>query len=99
MSKKKTGKKSNRGDKRRAQDGALAGGLLGMLNSRRREQFIFGALLGAAAVYVMGDEKLRAKLIRAGVSLYSGIAGGFEEMKEQMADIQAEIEAEKQSAP
>ncbi|MDD5328514.1 MAG: hypothetical protein PHX38_00785 [Sulfuricella sp.] len=103
MSKKKSRKKSNRAEAKLARQmedtpAGLLGNLQGMLGSRRRQQFILGAVLGAAAVYVLSDEKLRAKLIRTGVGLYSGIAGGFEEMKEQMADIQAEVEAERQSA-
>lgn len=74
--------------------GMQAGGLFGGLqNLRRSEQFLVGALVGAAAVYVMSDEALRGKLIKAGVSLYTSLAGGFEEMKEQIADIRAEMEA------
>lgn len=59
------------------------------------QQFLTGALLGAAAVYLLGDEQIRAKLIRAGMQLYAGMAGSFEEIKEQMADIQAELAAER----
>jgi len=62
------------------------------------QQFLTGALIGAAAVYLLGDEAMRAKLMRAGMQLYGGIAGGFEEIKEQMADIQAEMAAEQHSA-
>jgi len=57
------------------------------------QQFLAGALLGAAVAYVFADEALRAKLIRGGMQLYAGLAGGFEEIKEQMADIQAEMTA------
>ncbi|MDP1606076.1 MAG: HAD-IC family P-type ATPase [Rhodocyclaceae bacterium] len=52
------------------------------------ERFLAGALLGAAAAYVLGDEQLRGKLMRSGMKLYGGLASGFEEMKEQMADTQ-----------
>jgi hypothetical protein len=55
------------------------------------QQFLVGALLGAAAAYVLADEALRAKLIRGGMQLYAGITGGIEEIKEQIADIQAEM--------
>jgi hypothetical protein len=72
----------------------LLHGLQGMLGSRQTEQFILGALLGAAAVYVLGDEKMRGKLARTAMKLYAGVAGGVEEFKEQMADIRAEVEAE-----
>lgn len=57
------------------------------------QQFLTGALLGVAAAYLLGDEQMRARLIRAGMQMYAGIAGGVEEIKEQMADIQAEMAA------
>lgn len=72
--------------------------LHGLVGSRNSEQFIVGALIGAAAVYVLGDEEMRAKLMKGMMKLYMGIAGGFEEMKEQMADLKAEVAAEKRSA-
>ncbi len=72
--------------------------LQGLVGSRNSEQFIVGALIGAAAVYVLGDEEMRAKLMKGMMKLYSGIAGGFEEMKEQMDDLRAEVAAEKRSA-
>lgn len=72
----------------------LAGGRRsGLAALRPREQFIVGALIGAAGAYVLGDEKLRAKLIKGGLRLYSELAGGFAEMKEQVADIRAEMAA------
>lgn len=71
-------------------------GLQGMVGSRRTEQFVLGALIGAAAVYVLGDEEMRNKLIKSAMKLYAGVAGGVEEIKEQMADIRAEVESEAQ---
>ena len=71
--------------------------LQGLVGSRHTEQFILGALLGAAAVYVLGDEEMRAKLVKTAMKLYSGVAGGFEEIKEQMADLKAEVAAEQRS--
>lgn len=72
--------------------------LQGLVGSRKSEQFIVGALIGAAAVYVLGDEEMRTRLMKGMMKLYLGIAGVFEEMKEQMADIKAEVAAEKRSA-
>ncbi len=72
--------------------------LQGLVGSRNSEQFIVGALIGAAAVYVLGDEEMRAKLMKGMMRLYAGVAGGFEEMKEQVADLKAEVAAEKRSA-
>lgn len=62
------------------------------------QQLLVGVLIGAGLAYLLGDEKLRGKLLRAGMQLYTGLAGGFEEIKEQMADIQAEMAAERMSA-
>lgn len=74
----------------------LLRGLPHLLKSRQSEQFLLGALVGAAAAYLLSDEELRGKLVKTGIKLYSGLAGSFEEMKEQMADLKAEVEAEQQ---
>lgn len=69
-----------------------SGGLMqGLARLRGNEQFLLGALIGAGAIYVLGDEALRGKLLKAGMRLYGSIAGNFEEMKEQLADIRAEM--------
>ncbi len=75
-------------------DRGFLSGLQGMAGSRHTEQFVLGALIGAAAVYVLGDEEMRNKVLKSAMKLYAGIAGGFEEIKEQMADVRAEVEAE-----
>lgn len=81
-----------------ARSGLFDSGLLqnmpAFLQSRNAEQFLLGAVIGAAAAWVLADEELRGKLIKAGMKVYAGIAGGFEEMKEQMSDIKAEVAAE-----
>ncbi|MGC8854901.1 MAG: hypothetical protein ACP5OY_08335 [Halothiobacillaceae bacterium] len=61
------------------------------------QQFLLGAILGGAAAYVLGDEALRGRLMRMGLKLYAQMASGLEEMKEQLADIQAELEAEQRA--
>lgn len=76
----------------------FAEGMPHLLKSRQSEQFLLGALVGAAAAYVLTDEEVRGKLIKTGIKLYSNVVGGFEEMKEQVADLKAEIEAERQGA-
>jgi hypothetical protein len=74
--------------------GAMDKGLFAKLGATRpNQQFLLGAVLGAAAVYVLGDEKLRGKLMKSGMNLYASILGGIEEMKEQAADLRAEMEA------
>lgn len=72
----------------------LFGGLTNMLPGKPSEQFLVGALIGAAAAYVLSDEAMRGKLIRSGLKLYGELAGGLAEVKEQAADIQAELAAE-----
>lgn len=72
------------------------GGLSSLLPSRRSNQFLLGLALGGAVAYVLSDEALRGRIMKAGAKLYGDLAGGFEEMKEQMADIQAELGAEQE---
>ncbi|GAB3375548.1 hypothetical protein [Azotobacter armeniacus] len=76
-------------------DAGLLQGMPAFLQSRNAEQFLLGAVLGVTAAWVLADEELRGKLIKAGMKLYAGVAGGFEEMKEQMADIKAEVATER----
>lgn len=73
--------------------GVLAG-LSRLLPSNRSDQFLMGLVLGAAATYVLSDDELRGKIMKSGVQLYSSLAGGLAEMKEQLSDIQAEVTAE-----
>lgn len=91
---KKSKSRKNRMDGGNAPSPGMMGGLAGLLPSRRSEQFLLGALIGAAATYVLSDEALRGKLIKSGLRLYSGLVGGIEEMKEQVADLKAEAMAE-----
>lgn len=94
---KKMGKKAK---KKQAQAMAQMQSLLGqnnggmLSNLGTGQQFLLGLAVGVGAAYVLGDEKLRAKLIRTGMSLYESVAGGLAEMKEQVADIQAERAAD-----
>lgn len=79
-------------------DAGLLQGLPALLKSRSSQQFLLGAALGAAAAWVLSDEELRGKLLRAGMKLYAGVTGGFEEMKEQMSDLRSEFETERDGA-
>lgn len=69
-------------------------GIFGWLGNRQMEQFILGVLLGGAAVYILGDPDKRARLMRMVMKLYTGVAGSFEEFKEQIADLKAEVASE-----
>lgn len=74
---------------------SLLQGMPAFLRTGNTEQFLLGALVGAAAAWVLSDEEMRGKIVKSAMKLYTGVAGGFEEMKEQMADIRAEVEAER----
>lgn len=70
-----------------------AKGWLGALQGKGNQQFLLGAVLGAAATYVLSNDELREKIIRSAVKLYGDVAGGMAELKEQVADMQAELNA------
>ncbi len=76
------------------QQGMMAG-LARLLPENASEQFLIGAAIGGAAAYVLGDEAARAKVMRFAIKTYGDLVGGLAELKEQAADIQAEILAEK----
>ena len=70
------------------------GMLASLLPSGRTEQFLLGAVIGAAAAYLLSDEELRGKLIKSGIKMYANLMGNIEEIKEQVADLNAEVAAE-----
>lgn len=76
----------------------VLGRLEGLLGKRPRDQFLAGALLGATAVYVLSDEKLRGKLLKSGMQLYENAMGGLAELQEQMADTRAEMDSERDAS-
>lgn len=75
-------------------DAGFLQGLPNALRSRHSEQFLLGLLIGGAAAWVLSDEELRNKLLKTGLKLYSGLMGGLEELKEQVADVRAELDSE-----
>lgn len=75
-------------------DTGILDGVKKLLPDTASEQFLVGLLIGAGAAYVLSDERLRRQIIRYAVQTYGNIVGGFEELKEQVADIQAEIRVE-----
>jgi hypothetical protein len=96
MAKKRKKDKRHRGgwDEASAGQRGAGSGLARLFGDEPGRQFLAGALIGAAAAYVLGDEQLRGRLLRAGMNLFASLAGEVEEMKEQMADIRAEMEAQ-----
>ncbi|GHU03852.1 hypothetical protein FACS1894205_1100 [Alphaproteobacteria bacterium] len=78
----------------KTENGGLFSGLSNFLPGKKQDQFLIGAAVGAAVTYVLLNEELREKLIASGIRLYAGLAGGLAEVKEQFADIKAEIDQE-----
>lgn len=103
---KKNKQKKNKGFRRRdlenlmalqmgqAQNQGFLGGLGRMLPTGRTEQFLLGLALGGVATYLASDEEIRGKLFKGAIKAYANMAGSLAEMKEQMADLQAEVQAE-----
>ncbi|MDR1349914.1 MAG: hypothetical protein LBJ59_03855 [Zoogloeaceae bacterium] len=91
MAKKKQGKKQKFNVVATPQNQGVFATLGKALPKKGRDQLLLGLVIGATAAYVFGNEEARAKLIKAGIALYTGLAGGVEELREQFADIQAEL--------
>lgn len=72
----------------------FAQGWLGKLQANPTNQLLLGAALGAAAAYVLSNDEMREKIVRSAVRLYSDVAGGVAELKEQVADMQAELQSQ-----
>lgn len=65
-----------------------------ILPENTSEQFLIGLMIGGGAAYVLSDETLRGQVIRYAMQTYGSMAQSVEELKEQLADIQAEMVAE-----
>lgn len=63
------------------------------------QQALIWAALGAAAAWVLSDAEIRNKLIKQVMRLYAETVVGFEEMKEKVADMKAEVDAGLTSPP
>ena len=74
-------------------------GLFGSFASTPASQFLIGALVGGAAAYVLSNPEIRARIMKFLASAWTGVAGGFEELKEQMADAQAERNRQEAAKP
>lgn len=76
------------------QQGMSFSNLGGLLPKGRTEQFLIGLLVGGATAYVLSDDELRGKLFKGAIKAYASVMGSVAEMKEQFADLSAEVEAE-----
>ena len=68
------------------------------LVSPAMQRFLTGALIGAAAAYVLTNENVQNSLIKSTVRVWDLMQGGVEEVKERFRDAEAEIKAEKAAA-
>jgi len=59
-------------------------------------RFVKGALIGAAAAYLLSNDSVQQGAIKAAVRAWSVLQGGVEEMKERFRDAEAELHAEGQ---
>lgn len=62
------------------------------------KQFLVGALVGGAATYVMMNPRFRSKVLKAVTEIWESLTSEIEGVKEEMADMQAEVHAEEISA-
>lgn len=62
----------------------------GLLTNPR---FVRGALIGAAATWLLTNEQVQQAAIRALVRFQASVQGGFEELKERFRDAEAELHA------
>lgn len=66
----------------------------GSLLSFTNDRFIKGALIGAAAAYVLTNESVQRTLIKSAVRAWSLVQSSVEEVKERFHDAEAEIQSE-----
>ena len=58
------------------------------------ELFLVGMVIGGGAAYVLSDQTLRARVFRYAMQTYGNVTQSVAEVREQLADIQAEIATE-----
>ncbi|MEM7446191.1 MAG: YtxH domain-containing protein [Pseudomonadota bacterium] len=73
----------------------IMAGLRSILPDSTSGQLLVGVLIGGALTYLLSDEEVRKKIIRQGVLAFGNMAGAMAELQEQIADVQAEVEAER----
>lgn len=58
------------------------------------DSFLKGALIGAAAAYILTNENVQHSMIKGTVKAWHMLQGGVEEVKERFQDAEAELMAE-----
>ncbi|MBB5021520.1 YtxH domain-containing protein [Desulfurispira natronophila] len=59
------------------------------------DRFVKGMLIGAAATFLLTNEKAQQAIIKAGVNLFSQVASNVEELKEKVEDARAEAQEQR----
>ncbi|MEQ8602100.1 MAG: hypothetical protein RIB45_02185 [Marivibrio sp.] len=57
------------------------------------QRFVTGALVGAAAAYMLSNPAVQDAAIKGAVKVWTVVQGGVEEMKERFRDAEAELHA------
>lgn len=60
----------------------------------KNSSFLKGMLLGAGIAYIATNKTVQQAVLSASVRMAASVQGSFEEMKEQLQDIKAELSAE-----
>jgi|GEM_PF-1560264 len=60
--------------------------------AQKRNRMLVGLLAGAAVAYVVSNKKVRSYIAATGASAASAARGELEELKERLADSEAELE-------
>lgn len=73
----------------------VSSGLSGFLDFKD-ERFIKGAIVGAAATFLLTNDSMQKNAVKSVVKIWSLFQGGVEEMKERFRDAEAELKSEEQ---
>ncbi|WP_027390318.1 YtxH domain-containing protein [Chrysiogenes arsenatis] len=78
-----------------AQNGFMNQAKSALFGGSQSDRFIKGLLIGAAATFLLTNEKAQQAIIKAGVTLFSQVASSVEELKEKVEDARAEAEEQR----
>lgn len=62
------------------------------------DSLVKGLVVGAGIAYLLTNDHAQRTILKAGVQLWSAVAGSFEEWKERLHDAQAEVAVETAAA-
>lgn len=68
-------------------------GLFGLNSQNQSTNFLTGALIGAAATFILTNENAQQAIFKAVIKMGKLLQAGSEELKERFEDAKAEIQA------